>query len=390
MKKERAEEPDSFCLCLLQTDIIMGRHRGGDSGGAVLAVLLILVFLGFLGGLYYYAFGNPFVTADGSSTTSIPSGSDSTLTTPEATAAGTPNGTATTLAGSTGTSLVPAASLGPSTTVTPKLADDQLGLGTWRIWTDAETLNFINNVNSKVFRINGTTKNMTSETWKEAAIGAQPSPDYYHFEKWSLGCDAGRFVIQCRTNEATFEIAISGQSVVTKSVAPKDSPSAVTNDGFPRRLEFKSWWIETDAYEMRFVHLTTKNTLFLNKNGMTWDKRDDSGYNLGNSIKQGQAMSMESYLTSPNGGLTAKFQTDGNFVVREGKDGKLRWSAGSNGKNGAILRVLPTGNVVIARTDGQYAWESGTAGKGTGPYKMMLLDDAKLVVRDSKDADFGW
>jgi hypothetical protein len=43
------------------------------------------------------------------------------------------------------------------------------------------------------------------------------------------------------------------------------------------------------------------------------------------------------------------------------------------------------GNLVIYDVDGSSTWNSGTAGRGTGPYKLVMQNDRNLVVYDSTD-----
>ncbi|MFJ5274637.1 protein kinase [Streptomyces sp. NPDC088358] len=58
-------------------------------------------------------------------------------------------------------------------------------------------------------------------------------------------------------------------------------------------------------------------------------------------------------------GNTAVFQEDGNLVVY-GAQAKPLWASNSQGANGATLKVLEDGNMVIA-IDDRIAWQTGTA-----------------------------
>ncbi|MER5405930.1 protein kinase [Streptomyces sp. NPDC002769] len=58
-------------------------------------------------------------------------------------------------------------------------------------------------------------------------------------------------------------------------------------------------------------------------------------------------------------GNTAVFQEDGNLVVYSAQ-AKPVWASNSQGANGATLKVLEDGNMVIA-TDDRIAWQTGTA-----------------------------
>jgi hypothetical protein len=51
-------------------------------------------------------------------------------------------------------------------------------------------------------------------------------------------------------------------------------------------------------------------------------------------------------------------QTDGNFVVHNGTTHV--WDSGTQGNPGAHLEMQADGNLVIYRTDGSHAWDSGT------------------------------
>ena len=58
-------------------------------------------------------------------------------------------------------------------------------------------------------------------------------------------------------------------------------------------------------------------------------------------------------------GNTAVFQTDGNFVVYDAQHQSL-WASNTQGADGATLKVLETGNMVIA-TDTGVVWQTNTA-----------------------------
>jgi hypothetical protein len=44
------------------------------------------------------------------------------------------------------------------------------------------------------------------------------------------------------------------------------------------------------------------------------------------------------------------------------------------------------GNLVVYEKNGSYKWASGSNGKGTGPYRLMMQTDGNLVIYDSKDS----
>ncbi|MFD1271708.1 hypothetical protein ACFQ51_06085 [Streptomyces kaempferi] len=58
-------------------------------------------------------------------------------------------------------------------------------------------------------------------------------------------------------------------------------------------------------------------------------------------------------------GNTAVFQADGNLVVY-GAQAKPLWASNTQGADGATLKVLEDGNMVIA-IDDRIAWQTGTA-----------------------------
>ncbi|MFC7486507.1 hypothetical protein ACOCJ7_14770 [Knoellia sp. CPCC 206453] len=84
-------------------------------------------------------------------------------------------------------------------------------------------------------------------------------------------------------------------------------------------------------------------------------------------------------MTSANGGVTARMQPDGNFVVRGG--GGVIWHTGTNGYAGATLSMQSDGNLVVRDSTGQARWDAQTAGRQSA--YMGLQDDGNVVLRDS-------
>lgn len=93
-------------------------------------------------------------------------------------------------------------------------------------------------------------------------------------------------------------------------------------------------------------------------------------------------------LESDNGKYVARIQDDGNFVVYSMKDKdnvkNAIWNSGTNGKGKGPYRVTmqEDGNLVVYDSTNAALWNSQTNGKGTPDYKLIMQDDGNLVVYD--------
>lgn len=112
--------------------------------------------------------------------------------------------------------------------------------------------------------------------------------------------------------------------------------------------------------------------------------------NEGNAVKQ-EANSCSSDI---NYGLCLKkissttarlvMQDDGNLCVYDNGD-KLIWQSGSNGKGVGPYRLMmqTDGNLVIYDSKNTATWSSGTNGKGSPPYKLKMRKDMSLEIKSS-------
>ena len=64
---------------------------------------------------------------------------------------------------------------------------------------------------------------------------------------------------------------------------------------------------------------------------------------------------------------------------------KLIWQSGSNGKGVGPYRLMmqPDGNLVIYDSKNTATWATGTNGKGSPPYKLKMRKDMSLEIKSS-------
>jgi len=129
------------------------------------------------------------------------------------------------------------------------------------------------------------------------------------------------------------------------------------------------------------------------------------------TLMEGQTLPADDYLQSQSGLYAVTLQTNGNFVLYSG--GLSIWSSGTPGRDGDFYRLVmqPTGtlshthglgsslclawsltlsaiftagNLVLYASGNSVSWSSGTAGKSSGPYQLLLQDDGNLVIQDGR------
>jgi len=136
-----------------------------------------------------------------------------------------------------------------------------------------------------------------------------------------------------------------------------------------------------------------------NTNTVTWSSGSAQGSPVGGSANRGYAnnphISMVSsttgafsQLTSANGLFIVTMQSDGNLVTNRGTE--FAWNSGTSGRGAApFTSVMQSdGNLVIYQngaTSGpnEATWGSGTWGQGTGPYSLILENDGDLMMVDA-------
>jgi len=94
--------------------------------------------------------------------------------------------------------------------------------------------------------------------------------------------------------------------------------------------------------------------------------------------------SPSSIIASPSCGTYLTVQSDGNGVLYDVASGKARWTTGTAGKGTAPYRfiVQNDGNLVLYDTKSTPLWTSGTAGVGCAPYSLKVRDLTSLLVVD--------
>ncbi|MFG2571650.1 FG-GAP-like repeat-containing protein [Streptomyces sp. NPDC048481] len=102
----------------------------------------------------------------------------------------------------------------------------------------------------------------------------------------------------------------------------------------------------------------------------------------GQRITAGTTLAGGQSLSSNSAKLT--MQADGNLVITS-KAGKVLWSSGTAGNNGATARVLANGYVAVYSVDGSTVlWRPAAASGATGEGYALLQDRGSLVVYNGK------
>ncbi|GAA0998928.1 hypothetical protein GCM10009563_23740 [Subtercola frigoramans] len=97
---------------------------------------------------------------------------------------------------------------------------------------------------------------------------------------------------------------------------------------------------------------------------------------IGDRLRRGEVMLVDSFLTSPNGQYRFVLQSDGNAVI-VGPGGPI-WGSHSDGNSVNPLAFQDDGNIVLYRTDGRAVWSTFTNGKPAR--ELVMQDDGNLVL----------
>lgn len=97
---------------------------------------------------------------------------------------------------------------------------------------------------------------------------------------------------------------------------------------------------------------------------------------LGGELAPNTTIQSGDFISSPDGRFVMTMQHDGNLIIHNGK--KIVWHSNSSGNYGATARFQSDGNFVVYRSDNTPVWFTGT--NGTGANKLFLKDDGNLYV----------
>lgn len=94
-------------------------------------------------------------------------------------------------------------------------------------------------------------------------------------------------------------------------------------------------------------------------------------------LEPGQWLSLEQWLSSPNGRYDLVLQHDGNLVLYT-QGGVPLWASATSGQLVQDLSMQEDGNLVLYRPDGTPIWASGTGGNPGA--ELVLQDDGNVVL----------
>lgn len=114
-----------------------------------------------------------------------------------------------------------------------------------------------------------------------------------------------------------------------------------------------------------------------------WSAITTSPTGFGDTLPSGSMLTNDQLLTSKNGLLTLKMQSDGNLVLSQ--SGKTLWSTNTAGVGTGpyILAMQIDGNLVLYDRNTVSRWDSKTGGQGSQPWRLTLQNDGNAIVYDS-------
>jgi hypothetical protein len=106
------------------------------------------------------------------------------------------------------------------------------------------------------------------------------------------------------------------------------------------------------------------------------------------TLRHGAILYQEGYLRSTNDAYFAIMQRDGNLVVYTSRDFSpvnAQWSSNSTdkGQQPYRLMLLDNGNLVIRDVNNKQIWSTHTAGIGAKPHYLTMQIDRNLVLYDA-------
>ena len=104
---------------------------------------------------------------------------------------------------------------------------------------------------------------------------------------------------------------------------------------------------------------------------------------FGDTLPSGSVLTNDQLLTSKNGLVTFKMQSDGNLVLSQ--SGKALWSSNTAGVGSGpyTLAMQTDGNLVLYDANTVARWDSKTGGQGQAPWRLTMQNDGNAVVYDS-------
>ena len=100
-----------------------------------------------------------------------------------------------------------------------------------------------------------------------------------------------------------------------------------------------------------------------------------------NPMVGGTQLAINQLILSPNKSFKLLMQPDGNLVVYQTKDMKVMWASNTMNSGAIVAKMQPDGNFVLYNAGNSAKWASGTNGR---PGAILnLLDTGDLVVYTS-------
>jgi len=97
------------------------------------------------------------------------------------------------------------------------------------------------------------------------------------------------------------------------------------------------------------------------------------------TLKENEQLKANESIVSANGVYTAIMQGDGNFVIYKQGGGPI-WASNTSG-SGALVILQGDHNLVVYQGSSP-KWASDTGGKGSGTVRLLMQNDANLVIYD--------
>lgn len=112
--------------------------------------------------------------------------------------------------------------------------------------------------------------------------------------------------------------------------------------------------------------------------GQTDDETNGDEPTATNSLTADTQIETNEYLESSNGRYRLFMQSDGNLVLRDWDTRESLWSSSTHGTGAVRARFQGDGNFVIRTADGSAVWSSGT--NGSGGDRLVLNNDGSLAI----------